>query len=173
MRLLNSLFLLFISYFKGGVYYARKVGVNVGEDCRIYTRNFGSEPFLINIGNKVTVTSGVKILTHDGATWLITNKNGKRYQKYAEVNIGNHVFIGVNSIIMPGVTVGDRVVIAAGSVVTKSISSNSVVAGVPAKKIMDFSAYESKVKNSFVNDDDLCSSLNYKEKVMEAMRFNK
>lgn len=56
-----------LAYFmaKGSVAYARKKGVKVGENCRIYIKNWGSEPFLISIGDHVTVTSGVKFITHD------------------------------------------------------------------------------------------------------------
>ena len=133
-----KLYLLFIARIKGGVWLARKLGVSVGDNCRIYTHNFGSEPFLISIGNKVTITSGVRILTHDGATWLVENRDGARYQRYGRVSIGNNVFIGINSIIMPDIEIDDNVVIGAGSVVTKSIPSNSVYAGNPAKYICSF-----------------------------------
>ena len=59
--------------------FARRLGVKVGTDCRIFTTRFGSEPWLIEIGNKVTVTSGVKILTHDGPTWLFNDDKGRRF----------------------------------------------------------------------------------------------
>lgn len=93
-----------LAYFmaKGSVAYARKKGVKVGENCRIYIKNWGSEPFLISIGDHVTVTSGVKFITHDGSTCLVKDEQGKRYQRFAPIQVGSHVFIGVNSIIMPG-----------------------------------------------------------------------
>ena len=105
---------------KSGVGYARYKGVKVGEFCRIYIRSFGSDSFLIEIGNKVTITSGVKIITHDGSTWLMNDEKGRRYL-FKKVVIGNNVFVGVNAIIMPGVKIEDNVIVAAGSVVTKSI----------------------------------------------------
>lgn len=52
-----------------------------------------------------------------------------------QVNIGNDVWIGGNCTILPGVTIGNNVVIAAGAVVTKDVPDNSVVGGVPAKVI--------------------------------------
>ena len=52
---------------------------------------------------------------------------------YGKVVIGNHVFIGVNAIILPNVTIGDNAVVAAGAVVTKDVPPYAVVAGVPAK----------------------------------------
>ena len=53
------------------------------------------------------------------------------------IHIGNDVWIGGNVTIMPGLTIGNNVVIAAGAVVTKDVPNNSLVAGVPAKKIRD------------------------------------
>lgn len=62
-----------------GTSWARRKGVKIGNDCRIYTTRFGSEPWLIEIGNKVTVTSGVVLLTHDGSTWLFNDDKGRRF----------------------------------------------------------------------------------------------
>ena len=77
----------------------------------------------------------MKFITHDGSTCLIKDTVGKRYQRFAAIEVGSHVFIGVNSIIMPGVKIGSHVVIGAGSVVTKDIPDNSVAIGVPAKVV--------------------------------------
>lgn len=54
---------------------------------------------------------------------------------HKEVVIGNHVWLGANSIILSGVTIGEHVIVAAGAVVTKNVEPFSVVAGVPAKTI--------------------------------------
>ena len=168
LHMIGKIYLIGLRYFKGGVFYARHLGVNIGEGCRIYTTSFGSEPFLITIGDRVTVTSGVKILTHDGSTWLI-RKDGVRYQKYLPVVIGDDVFIGVNSIIMPGVVIGSKVIIGAGSVVTKDIPNNSVVVGTPAKVVSTFNEYEERVKNTCVNDNELDQFNTYREKVLYAV----
>ena len=126
-----------LAYFmaKGSVAYARKKGVKVGENCRIYIKNWGSEPFLVSIGDHVTVTSGVKFITHDGSTCLVKDEQGKRYQRFAPIQVGSRVFIGVNSIIMPGVSIGSNVVIGACSLVSKSLSESGVYVGIPAKQI--------------------------------------
>jgi acetyltransferase-like isoleucine patch superfamily enzyme len=153
--------------------HARRLGVEIGYDCRIYTKSWGSEPFLVKIGNKVTITSGVKILTHDGATWLIHNENGVRYQRYAPVNIGNNVFIGINSIIMPGVNIGDNVIIAAGSIVTKNVEHNTIVGGNPAKVISGFESYSSKVRENFVNNEDLSHEPDYRNRVFLGVELHK
>lgn len=57
----------------------------------------------------------------------------KRSQTYKKVLIGNDVWIGANSVIMPGVTIGDGAVIGAGAVVTKDVPAYAIVVGVPAK----------------------------------------
>ncbi len=137
---------------KGSTYAARALGVTIGEGCRIYT-SFGNEPWLISIGDRVTVTSGVQFITHDGATGLVRDEKGRRY-RYAPIEIGSDVFIGTNSIILPGVRIGNRVIVAAGSVVNRSIPDNCVVAGVPARFIKTFDEYELRVLAEFHSDAD-------------------
>jgi acetyltransferase-like isoleucine patch superfamily enzyme len=80
---------------------------------------------LISIGNNVTITSGVVLLTHDGFLWLMNDEKVRRYM-YRRVSIGNNVIIGVNCIIMLGVKIEDNIIIAAGSIVTKSVPSRGV-----------------------------------------------
>ncbi|WP_036678030.1 acyltransferase [Daejeonella oryzae] len=150
----NKLFLIFTKVIGKPQLYFKRVGIKVGSNCRIYTSSFGSEPFLITIGNHVTVTSGVSFITHDGSGWLMRDDKGRRYV-YQPINIGNHVFIGVNSIIMPGVKIDDEVIVAAGSVVTKSIPSGVVVAGVPAKIIGKYSDIKNKMLDNYISDIDM------------------
>lgn len=155
-------------YLRGGVAYARLLGVDVGPGCRIYTSSLGSEPFLLKIGARVTITSGVRLLTHDGATWLIRDESGRRY-RYRPVVIGDDVFIGVNSIVMPGVVIGERVIVAAGSVVTKSVPSGTIVAGVPARVIGLFDDYEARALRDFVSEADLKYDVDYRSRVLAAL----
>ena len=160
-----------LAYFmaKGSVAYARKKGVKVGENCRIYIKNWGSEPFLVSIGDHVTVTSGVKFITHDGSTCLVKDDKGKRYQRFAPIQVGSHVFIGVNSIIMPGVSIGSNVVIGAGSVVTKDIPDHSVAIGVPAKVVSSFADYQAKIQSICASDSDLVGINDYRARVERAI----
>lgn len=155
---------LFYRVTKSGVDYARYKGVQVGDGCRIYIRNFGSEPWMISIGNKVTITSGVILLTHDGSTWLMNDFRGRRYL-FRRVVIGNNVFIGVNSIIMPGVQIEDNVIIAAGSIVTKSVPSGVIVGGNPAKIIGDYHKYKAEVLENYVSDKQMDYSLDYQNRI--------
>ena len=96
-------------------------------------------PWLISIGDDVTISSDVKILAHDAST----NKVGAR-TKIGTVTIGNNVFIGANSLILCNTRIGDNVIIGAASVVTKDIPSNSVVAGNPAKIVCSFDDYKKR-----------------------------
>lgn len=168
-NLAYSLFRHFCFYLYGGSSSARLQGVRVGSDCRIYISSFGSEPFLISIGDRTTITSGVRILTHDGATCLVKDKYGKRYQKYAPVKIGDDVFIGINSIILPGVTIGSHSIVAAGSVVTRDVPDGVIVGGNPAKIICKFEDYGEKVSSRYPNERDLATAQNYKQRVLLAV----
>ena len=168
VKIIKNIRLMYILYVKGGVKYCKYLGVNIGENCRIYTRHFGSEPFLITICNDVTITSGVKFITHDGSTWLARDDKGRRY-KYQRIFIGSNVFVGVNSIIMPGVKIEDNVIVAAGSVVTKSIPSNSIVAGVPARIIGDYNVLINKMLSEYVSEKDIPKNGDYKEKILKVL----
>lgn len=128
-------------------------GLTVGKNCRIYTRYFGSEPYLITIGDNCTVASNTSFVTHDGSTWLVKDAKGRRF-RYEAINIGSNVFIGVNCIIMPGVKIEDNVIVAAGSVVTKSVPSGTVVGGVPAKVIGSFNEIAKRMLESYTSESD-------------------
>ena len=131
--------------------YWRKQGAVIGENCTIYGNvNFGSEPFLIRVGDNVKITSNVNFITHDGGVHTIRILYGeKELDNFGEIVIGDNVFIGYNVIIMPGVRVGDNVVIGAGSIVTKNLPSNGVYGGNPARKLKDLDEYyKSKMANA-------------------------
>lgn len=91
----------------------RKMGVNIGEGSEIYSDvSFGSEPYLITIGNNVRITSGCRFITHDGGVWVLRNlKKLENGDLFGKITIGNNVHIGINSIIMPNVSIGDNCVI--------------------------------------------------------------
>lgn len=152
--ILNIVLFHAIRLLRGGSAAARFLGVKVGEGCRIYTKSFGSEPWLVEIGDRVTVTAGVVFITHDGSGWLVRDEKGRRF-RYARVVVGDDVFIGVNALLMPGVRIGDRVVIAAGSVVTKSVPAGSVVAGNPARLIMSYDDFEARIRREWASGADM------------------
>ena len=84
----------------------------------------------IEIGDGCFIGKDVIIRSYDAHEIL---KEG--YQVSAPIKIGNHVWIGQRAMILKGVNIGDGSVVAAGSVVTKDVPANCVVAGVPAKVI--------------------------------------
>lgn len=149
---------------KSEIQIARENGVIIGENCRLLGATFGSEPWMVSVGNNVTLTSGVKILTHDGSTWLIRDEKGRRYL-FRKTSIGNNVFVGINSIILPGVIIEDNVIIAAGTVVVKSIPTGSIVGGNPAKIIGKFEDYKKKMIETAVSDEDMDFTLSYRERI--------
>lgn len=98
-----------------------------------------SMPWLVTIGNNVTLAPQVYVLAHDAST-----KIPMGVTKVGRVTIGNNVFIGAKTVILPNVTIGDNVVIGSGSIVTRDIENNSVAVGNPAKKIMTLDDYIKK-----------------------------
>ena len=152
--------------------YLRKKGVTIGKDCEIYkTASFGSEPYLITIGNHVRINAGVQLITHDGGLWVLRAPESghseafSRADKFGAIVIGNNVHIGTNAIIMPGVHIGKNCIIACGAVVTKDIQDNSVVVGVPAKVIETIDEYAEKNISKVIETKGLIPS--EKEKVIK------
>lgn len=137
----------FIDFFRKktwtGVKYARYLGVEVGNDCIISTTSWGSEPYLISIGDGVRITAGVKFFTHGGATVL--RKRHPDMDFFGKIRVGDNVYIGNNVLIMPGVTIGNDVTIAAGAVVTKSVPEAVIVGGNPARIIGNLSDFEARM----------------------------
>lgn len=142
------------------VKFAKKVGVNMGENIHIYGRvSWGSEPWIIEIGDNVHITDGVRFITHDGGTLLFRNRVPD-LEITKPIKLGDNVYIGNNVILLPGVTVGSDVIIGAGAVVAKDIPSNSVAVGVPAKVIKSADEYFNKIKKESLH----LGNLKYEEK---------
>ncbi|WP_104372166.1 acyltransferase [Desulfocucumis palustris] len=135
--------------------YARKLGVRVGRGGQILAnplKVFGTEPWLIKIGDHVDITAGVQFLSHDGGIWVARGLDPElnKYDSFKPITVGNNVMIGINSLIMPGITIGDNVIIGGYSVITKDVSSNSIVAGVPAKPISNLESYLERIQANLV-----------------------
>jgi acetyltransferase-like isoleucine patch superfamily enzyme len=124
---------------------SKYLGVKFGKNVRLTgIPSFGSEPFLITIGDNVTITHGVTFHNHDGGVGVLRHKY-PNIDVIKPITVGNNVFIGSHSTIMPGIIIGNNVIVAASSVVTKNIPDNVVVGGVPAKIIKTLAEYEEKV----------------------------
>lgn len=113
--------------------YARHIGVTIGKNCVIETRNWSSEPYLITIGNHCAITHDVSIHTHGGGR--AARQICPDFDMFGKVVIEDWAYIGAYSQIMPGVTIGEGALVAAGSVVTKSVPPHTVVGGNPARYI--------------------------------------
>lgn len=118
---------------------ARYAGVQLGRNNYIRSRFWSTESYLIKIGNCCAITRGVRFFTHGGGR--VARDRYPKFDVFGRVTIGNYVYIGTNALIMPGVTIGDNVLVAAGSVVTKSIPGNVVVGGNPARYICSTDEY--------------------------------
>lgn len=136
------------------VKYLRKKGSKIGEKTKLLcsTVCFGSEPYLIEIGDNCLFSSNINLLTHDGGVKVLNHLNyfdGKKMDKVGKIKIGNNCYVGTGAKIMPGVTIGDNVIVGAGAIVTKDVASNLVVAGVPAKVICTIDDFYQKNKDRF------------------------
>ena len=118
---------------------ARHLGVTIGEHCLISTRYWSSEPYLITIGNHVQVTDCVSFHTHGGGNCI--REQHPDFDAFGKITIEDWAYIGAWSHIMPGVTIGHGALVAAGSVVTKSVPPHTVVGGNPAKVICTTEEY--------------------------------
>jgi len=94
-------------------------------------------PYLIRIGNNCSIAEHVRLIAHDAATFKFT----AGYARIGKIEIRDNCFIGDRTTILPGVTIGPNVLVAAGSVVTRDIPPNSCVAGVPARVYGRFEDY--------------------------------
>jgi acetyltransferase-like isoleucine patch superfamily enzyme len=110
------------------LYLVRVWGMEIGEGTEISSsaKLDKTNPRGIHIGAHTRITFGVAILSHDFLNW-----------RHLDTRIGSYCFIGARSIILPGVTIGDHCVVAAGSVVTHDVPAHSMVAGNPAKVIKE------------------------------------
>lgn len=125
--------------------YARHIGVTIGENCLIATRSFSTEPYLVTIGNNVQLTNGVSVHTHGGGQVL--RAEHPDFDAFGKVVIKDWAYVGAYSQIMPGVTIGEGALVAAGSVVTKSVAPHTVVGGNPARFICTVDEYYERNKH--------------------------
>jgi len=133
--------------------YAREHGCTIGEG----TQFFGEKSVdiggasMIEIGEDCVITNRVRLLAH---TWdepilrrYFGQDNAPQSSACGEITIGDNVFIGENSIVLPDTTIGDNTIIGAGSVVSTDIPSESVAVGNPCRVVMDLEQYNNKRLN--------------------------
>lgn len=144
---------------------AEKAGVVFGENNSFASCFWSSaEPYLIRIGSNCQITADVKIFTHGGSK--VARTIYPKFDCFGKVEIGDNVYIGNNSLIMPGVSIGNDVLVAAGSVVCQSVPSGVVVGGNPAHIICTVEEYIERNKN--YNFDTKGLSRRQKKKILQA-----
>lgn len=114
------------------------MGMKVGKNfCRMHSTILDpSHCWLIQIGDNVTLAPRVHVLAHDAS---LINHLG--YARIGNVVIGDNVFVGADSVILPNVTIGNNSIIGANSTVSRDIPANVVAAGSPAKVICTLEEY--------------------------------
>lgn len=141
---------------KGYEQWLRNQGVVIGKNLRLFNHNsirFDiTTPGLITVGDNVSITADVSILTHDFCSSVFRQKYNDYLPGRSKVVIGNNVYIGQKVMILRGVTIGDNVIIGAGAIVTKDVPSDSVVAGIPARVVCTLDEYYQKRKAKAVGE---------------------
>lgn len=148
-RIIPSLKRFYWDYFATAEEYARHIGVTIGNNNFINTRNWSSEPFLITIGDNCQITQDVYFHTHGGSH--VARQWYPDFDVFGKIKVCSGVYIGSGSHIMPGVTIGEGSLIAAGSVVTHSVPAHTVWGGVPARQICTVEEYVEKNKKYNLN----------------------
>ena len=123
----------FFPHRRGRVFFHRLRGVNIGSDVEIgYMVSIDNVyPDKVFIEKGATIVLGSIILSHDNAQ----NKVLASSSNVGEVAIGSNSFVGANCIILPGVKIGKKSIVSAGSVVHTNVPENTVVGGNPAIKL--------------------------------------
>ncbi|MBD3384815.1 acyltransferase [candidate division KSB1 bacterium] len=128
--------------------YFRKQGAQIGDNCSIIPTDLGTEPYLIKIGNRVTIAANVGFMTHDGGAWILRDEIPDA-QLLGPIIIEDDCVIGANAVILPNVRIGKRSIVATGSVVISDIPPESIAIGVPARVIGSTHKYRDKVRQAW------------------------
>ncbi len=109
----------------------RRQGARIGEGCWIHSDQVLSEPFLLELGDRVGVSAGTVFVTHDGSL-----EPGPHRATFGRITVGNDTFIGCSCLILPGTAIGRGCIVGAGSVVRGTVPDGAVVLGNPARVVM-------------------------------------
>lgn len=138
-------------------FYGKK-GASVGKGCLLCSPLASREPYLIEIGDYTTISKSVTFVTHDNSIKLVISD---KTDLFGKIKIGSHCFIGQCAVLMYGIEIADNVIVAAGSVVTKSVKeSNVVVGGNPARVIGAWDGLRAKSQDKAITRSELRHRLN-------------
>ena len=167
IRFIKKIYWFFYKKLHGFENYLRKKGVKIGDNPNIYSDISTTESYLITIGNNVTISNGVQLVTHDNSVCKII-ENVK--DVFGKITIGDNCFIGAKTTILYGVTLPKNTIVAAGSVVTRSVGEEGkIIGGNPARIIGDTNNFADKMKNYAININGL--SKKEKRKLIESSNF--
>lgn len=107
---------------------------SIGDNCEINRDAVISDPYLVRLGNDVTLSS-CSLICHDGSIKQIYKATGLKVDAVGKIDIKENCFIGIGAAVLRNVTIGPNSIVAAGAIVTKDVPANSVVAGIPAHVI--------------------------------------
>ena len=116
-----------------GAFLASGLGIEIGDNSGIGLSCRVAGP--LTMGNDVMMAPGVMIFTQNHETEDLSIPMRLQTAPKKKVTIGNDVWIGANALIMPGVNIGDGVIVAAGAIVTRDVEPYAVVGGNPARVI--------------------------------------
>ena len=116
-----------------------------GDGCFISKAAGLPDGYLTSIGDNVWITDGCHLLCHDASVIMLNIRDATHLDRVAPITLGDHVFLGNGTIILPGITLGSHVIIGAGSVVTQNVPDGEVWAGNPARHICTTQNYRQRV----------------------------
>ncbi len=133
----------------------RRRGARIGSHTTILTRvkDFGSEPWLVEIGSRVSLAAGVAFITHDGTSRVFRHhiEGSSPYgNRFGTIRVLDNCVVGLRVILLPGVTIGPDSIVGAGSVVTRDVPPGTVAAGVPARVLCTVEEYAEKYRATMI-----------------------
>ncbi len=137
--------------------YLKTSGIKMGGGNHIYCDITSAESNLIMLGNNITISGNVTFVTHDNS---IIKINPHKSNLFGRIRIGDNCFIGMNSTILYGVTLGNNIIVASGSVVCDSfLDERIIIGGNPARIIGTWDKLEEKSRDCMMTRADFREAL--------------